>query len=659
MEPLSMPNGAAGSPLNKIHCRIIERIPSIKYLLFFIVALQGMLISTLAWPIEVTRGPSLTMNPNGVTPLAGVVQLATDVPARVTLTINDGPESWIKEFAEFQTDHYLPVLGLKPNRSYSIEITVTPEVGKGIVLTPSLQAVLDPLPVDFPNISVLISDSAKMEPGYTIIDTLARSRPGVPPEAIPDGTLPKYSIILDDTGEVVWYSTIGSRNMKQLPNGNISYRSGRNIIEMDLLGNVQQSIQFDYGMLHHDETSTTNGTILSLSRELVSIDGYPTSYTNPDAPTQTVTIEDNPVVEFLPDGRLLNKWKLSDMLDPTRIGYEALGIRPTGGFNWAHANAVLHDPSDDSIIVSVRNQDAVIKFSRSTGMLKWILANHDNWPSELQPFLLAPVGAPFEWQYHQHAPMITPIGTLLLFDNGNNRASPFDGKVPIQNSENYSRAVEYLIDEENMEVQQIWEYGTQVDQKYYTPSVGDADWMKNTGNILITYGNTMFVGGVSSNSMGMGNSHTRIVEVNHNTPAEKVFEVVIYNTTSGSRIEGYRSDRIPDLYPLDTDKDGVPDYQDNCVLQANGPLILDSGGNTQLDTDSDGFGNLCDADLNNDGMTNSLDLGLFKLAFFTNDTQPDFEPNADLNGDGVVNSLDLGIVKTLFSQPPGPSASTP
>jgi hypothetical protein len=327
--------------------------------------------------------------------------------------------------------------------------------------------------------------------------------------------------------------------------------------------------------------------------------------------------------------------------------------------DWAHANAVDYNPNDDSIIVSVRNQDAIIKFSRSTGNLRWILANHNNWPETLQPFLLTPVGASFEWQYHSHASMSTPSGTLLLFDNGNSRASPFDGRDRLTASENYSRAVEYEIDEDNMEVRQIWEYGSQAEPIYYAPSVGDADPMSITGNVLITFGNTNYVDGAHSNAIGMGSSHTRIVEVDHSTPADKVFEVAIYNSTYRSWLNVYRSERIPDLYPLDTDEDGVPDYQDNCVLHPNGPLIKDSGGNSQFDSDNDGFGNVCDADLNNDGQVNSLDLGLIKMAYFNNEGQPNFEPNADLNGDGVVNSLDLGIFKNLFYQSPGPSGLVP
>jgi len=93
-------------------------------------------------------------------------------------------------------------------------------------------------------------------------------------------------------------------------------------------------------------------------------------------------------------------------------------------------------------------------------------------------------------------------------------------------------------------------------------------------------------------------------------------------------------------YP-DTDNDGVNDNEDNCTEVSNPD---------QLDTDRDGYGNICDGDLNNDGRVNSLDLGLFKAAFFTFGNLP-----ADLNGDQIVNSLDLGIFKRLFFSRPGPS----
>ncbi|MEO1574058.1 MAG: thrombospondin type 3 repeat-containing protein [Pseudomonadota bacterium] len=90
----------------------------------------------------------------------------------------------------------------------------------------------------------------------------------------------------------------------------------------------------------------------------------------------------------------------------------------------------------------------------------------------------------------------------------------------------------------------------------------------------------------------------------------------------------------------DSDGDGVADSSDNCTLVANPD---------QRDTNGDGFGNACDADLNNDGVVNVLDLGELRLVFFGDDA------DADFNGDGAVNVIDLGILRAGFFLPPGPS----
>ncbi|MEM6640810.1 MAG: hypothetical protein AAF610_13015 [Pseudomonadota bacterium] len=96
--------------------------------------------------------------------------------------------------------------------------------------------------------------------------------------------------------------------------------------------------------------------------------------------------------------------------------------------------------------------------------------------------------------------------------------------------------------------------------------------------------------------------------------------------------------------PTDSDGDGVPDATDNCTLAANPD---------QTDSNDDGFGNACDADLNNDNVVNFVDLGLLRGVFFTDDA------DADFNGDGVVNVLDLGLMRQSFFGPPGPSGVAP
>ena len=66
---------------------------------------------------------------------------------------------------------------------------------------------------------------------------------------------------------------------------------------------------------------------------------------------------------------------------------------------------------------------------------------------------------------------------------------------------------------------------------------------------------------------------------------------------------------------MDADCDGVPDVSDNCIDEANGPLIPDAGGNVQLDVDVDGFGNACDGDFNQDDFVGGPDFTVFLGCF--------------------------------------------
>jgi len=88
------------------------------------------------------------------------------------------------------------------------------------------------------------------------------------------------------------------------------------------------------------------------------------------------------------------------------------------------------------------------------------------------------------------------------------------------------------------------------------------------------------------------------------------------------------------------DGDNVLDHKDNCMFVANPK---------QLDADGDGIGTACDADLNNDGFVNVLDIPALEAAFIAN------SPLADVNEDGFVNVLDIPQIESLFFKAPGPS----
>ena len=93
---------------------------------------------------------------------------------------------------------------------------------------------------------------------------------------------------------------------------------------------------------------------------------------------------------------------------------------------------------------------------------------------------------------------------------------------------------------------------------------------------------------------------------------------------------------------VDGDNDGVADNADNCVLTFNPD---------QIDVDTDGFGNACDADLDNDCTVAFSDLAYLKGVFLESD------PLADFDGDGTVNFGDLAYLRGEFLTAPGPSAA--
>jgi hypothetical protein len=97
------------------------------------------------------------------------------------------------------------------------------------------------------------------------------------------------------------------------------------------------------------------------------------------------------------------------------------------------------------------------------------------------------------------------------------------------------------------------------------------------------------------------------------------------------------------LVASDEDGDGRRYCVDNCPKVANPD---------QLDSDSDGYGNRCDADFNNNGVVDSQDGARLKATFGSNAF-----PERDLNGNGIVDSQDGAILKSMFGKAPGPSGT--
>ena len=87
--------------------------------------------------------------------------------------------------------------------------------------------------------------------------------------------------------------------------------------------------------------------------------------------------------------------------------------------DWTHGNSLFLTGDQDAYLMSIRNQNLVAQFDRETGALQWALGEDDPASSgdDTWPWLSVPEGTRLPNQ--QHGCILTPGGTLMLYDNGN------------------------------------------------------------------------------------------------------------------------------------------------------------------------------------------------------------------------------------------------
>ena len=102
-------------------------------------------------------GDVVVAQPSEHTPLAALLTFSTDEPGRVSLEIADGDRTWsVTPVDEYRTNHEVPVLGLRPDRSHDVTVIVSDEAGND-ASAPPVTIRTDPLPEDFPPLDVRVS----------------------------------------------------------------------------------------------------------------------------------------------------------------------------------------------------------------------------------------------------------------------------------------------------------------------------------------------------------------------------------------------------------------------------------------------------------------------------------------------------------------------
>ena len=444
--------------------------------------------------------PKIIVNPYEISPLTALVIFETEKEVSPTVTVvGEDEHSTFTHTFDANTVHYLPIYGLYADTSNEVIISYGDVEKKVAIKT-------EALPDDFIMPTRVEAQKSKLNNELYFFSPSSSG----------------YTCAYDVNGDVRWYLTINALwDINRLDNGHLMvsterlvnspyYMSG--LYEMDLLGKIYTEFSLEGGY-HHDYFELPSGNLLVASNDFNNDDG---------------TVEDVIVELDRNTGKIVKTWDLKDILN-----MEDGKSENWTQYDWFHNNSVWYDEATNSITLSGRHQDAVINIDYETGELNWIIGDPTNWSEEYQKYFFTPVGDDFEWQWSQHAAMITPEGYVFILDNGNNKSKIEEEYVPAEDS--YTRGVMYKIDTDKMTIEQVWEYGKERGSEFYSPYISDVDYLAKD-HYIVHSGGIVYVDGKNSNEpAGLGGADALVSDTVELLNDEVIFEIVL--PTNNYRVE--------------------------------------------------------------------------------------------------------------------------
>ena len=444
--------------------------------------------------------PNVVLNPYEISPLTALVIFETDEEVSPEVTIHGDSDltTYTHTFAK-GTEHYLPIYGLYAGRENKVTIKCGDEEKELTIKT-------DELPDDFILPTSVKKDESKLNNDLYFYTPSSFG----------------YTAAYDVNGDVRWYLTESAIwEINRLDNGRLLVSTERlaevpyystGLYEMDMLGKIYTEYSLPGGY-HHDYYEIENGNLLVASDDFNNDSG---------------TVEDYVVEIDRKTGNIVKTFDLKDILKMTD-GKSENWIE----YDWFHNNSVWYDKKTNSITLSGRHQDAVINIDYDTGKLNWILGDPEGWSDEYQKYFFKPVGDNFEWQWSQHAAMITPEGYVFLFDNGNNKSKNEKNYVKAEDS--YSRGVMYKIDTDKMTIEQVWEYGKERGSDFYSPYISDVDYLDEDHYIVHSGGISYKDGKIQNQPAGLAGADTLKSDTVELLNNEVIFEMIL--PTNNYRVE--------------------------------------------------------------------------------------------------------------------------
>ena len=385
------------------------------------------------------------------------------------------------------TEHEVVVFGLWAETEYTFEAVSVD--GNGDEARGTVDAVVtDALPFECPVFEVNALDPDAMQPGWTMTNVMV------------DGILsPPVVVMLDPDGRVVWYHQVGEVpafadvDATLLDDGTVliggGLGPGQSAMRIDMAGNrvwqgpTQPEKYLAPGALHHVFRQLPNGHYLTLQFE-----------------AQNTVLEDV-ILELDGDGEVVWEWHAADHIPDATIEH-------------VHGNMALLGSDETAIYFNALLTRSFYKIDRESGEILWTFREDGDFTIE----------TPHDWPWvsFAHSPQLLPDGHVLMYDNGGIEGHDF------------SRIVEYALDEESMTAELVWEYpGELADDHWYTQFWGDADRLAN-GNTLVTSGSVMPF-----------DTPSRLFEVT--ADGAVVWQLEMSSPTEGGLAGNYSSERIPPL----------------------------------------------------------------------------------------------------------------
>ena len=409
-------------------------------------------------------GLMITANPNSV--ISCFVAWTTDKAANSTVQFGQGSLQWEITDATLTTTHKVLVIGMKAQLSYMIKAISANSGGSVSAMGTFMTGTL---PAQIPNGTVMINDTTKAQPGWTLMnvqkgqgDTRARS------------DFPPYAVMYDMDGKPVWYYVdgtkpdVGGAVSTQLTDKGVligaTWDANASIAaevprEVDFAGNkLWECTMCATKNFSHHASKLSNGHYMLLEYIMTGSRQDPI-YREVDANNQVV-------------------WSLD---------YAKLVTPPSGSTgDWCHGNAITVDIAKNVVYANCR-WAGLLKTTYTNPTRQWLLQG-TYIKTKIGDFTFSPTSSAFS---DTHDPEIhDDDGTICFFDNGGYGTGAVGGNTSMF----HSRAVEYKVDETAKTATLTWEFpGTATvpdawyTNNWYTPFWGSVDRLPN-GNHLVAAG---------------------------------------------------------------------------------------------------------------------------------------------------------------------------